>query len=54
MPNKKQEAIAKAQRAMRRVARFKQAVRVNLSQELFFIENIHEPELAMHKLCNEV
>ena len=35
-PNKEREAMVKARRTMRRVARLKQAVRVNSSQELFF------------------
>ncbi len=52
-PNKKREAVVKARRAMRRVACLKLAVRVNSSQELFFIENIGELELAMHKMCGE-
>ena len=50
-PNKKREAMVKARRAMRRVARLKQAVRVNSSQELFFFENIREVELAMNNMC---
>ena len=50
-PNKKREAIAKARRAMQRVACLKQAVRVNSSQELVFIESIRE--LAIHKMCSE-
>ena len=51
-PNKKLEAMVMARRAMRRVARLKQAVRVNSSQELFFIENIREVELAMNNMCS--
>ena len=31
----------------------KQAVRVNSTQELFFIENIRELELAVHRMCSE-
>ena len=50
-PNKKREAMVKARRALRRVARLKQAVRVNSSQELFFFENIREVELVMNNMC---
>ena len=46
-PNKKREEIVKARRAMRRVARLKLAVRVNSSQELFFIEIIIAAGLPM-------
>ena len=43
--------MVKARRAMRRVARLKQAVRVNSSQELFFFENICDVELVMNNMC---
>ena len=48
----KREAMVKARRAKRQVARLKQAVRANSSQELFFIVNIREVELAMHNMCS--
>ena len=52
-PNKKREAMVKARRAMRRVARLKNMLKVSSARELFCIENLRRLEAAINDMCTE-